>query len=429
MTFSPLFAAYRAATFLGEPAARPFLRWRQRSGKEDTARIGERMGLPSRRRPPGEVAWLHGASVGEGLALLPLIDALVGRGLQVLVTTGTVSSARVMASRLPAGVTHQFVPLDFPRFLSRFLEHWRPNLVMLAESELWPNLVHEVVRRGTPLVLVNARMSDRSFRRWTRAAGFIGSLLGRAVICLAQTEQDAERFRRLGAAHVSVTGNLKFDVGPPPANSDSVSEMVARIGARPVWVAASTHAEEESLLLAVHQDVVRDHPDLITILVPRRADRGPAISETCAARGIPVALRSRRDPLPVGAGIYVADTMGELGLFYRVTDIVFLGKSLAGGGGQNPIEAAKLGNAVLYGPMVGNFARSMPTWPRPAGPSKSPTGRLCPKRFRAFWPIRRGCAAWPGQPPRLSSRQGGATAKVMQAIAPLLGTRLASPAN
>ena len=420
MTFSLLFAAYRAATVLGRPAAGPFLRWRERQGKEDSLRSGERIGRPSRVRPPGGLAWLHGASVGEGLAMLPLIEALVNRGVHVLVTTGTVTSARILAARLPAGVTHQFVPLDVPRFLRRFLKHWQPDLVMLAESELWPNLVHEVERRGTPVVLVNARMSDRSFRRWSRAAGFIGSLLAKTHLCLAQTEQDAERFRRLGAAQVMVAGNLKFDVPPPPADSQVVSEMSARIGARPIWVAASTHADEEELLLAVHQDVARDHPGLLTILVPRQPGRGEPIAEMCAARGLPVALRSRGDHFHPDAGIYVADTMGELGLFYRVTDIVFLGKSLAGGGGQNPIEAAKLANAVLHGPLVGNFSEVYADLAETGGAMEVADPEALAETLSSLLSDTARLRRMARAAAEAVQRQGGATAKVMRAIEPWL---------
>ena len=226
-----------------------------------------------------------------------------------------------------------------------------------------------------------------------------------------------------------MTGNLKFDVGPPPADSDSVSEMVARIGARPVWVAASTHAEEESLLLAVHQDVVRDHPNLLTILVPRRADRGAAIAETCAARGIPVALRSRGDLFGAGPGIYVADTMGELGLFYRVTDIVFLGKSLAGGGGQNPIEAAKLGNAVLYGPMVGNFDEIYANLAEAGGAIEVADREALSETLSSLLADTARLRRMARAAAETVERQGGATAKVMQAIAPFLGTRPTSPAS
>lgn len=354
MSGSLLFAIYRAATALAEPAARLLLRSRQRAGKEDPARIGERLGVPTRERPPGPLAWLHGASVGEGVALLPLIEALVERGLGVLVTTGTVNSARVMGSRLPSGVTHQYVPLDLPRAWRRFLKHWRPDIALLAESELWPNLVHQLTRRHVPLVLVNARMSTRSARGWGRAAGFIGDMLGRTALCLAQSQEDAVRFAALGAPHTQVTGQLKYDVAPPPAAPASVSELSALIGSRPTWVAASTHADEEALLLDVHAAVARVHPNLLTIILPRQPQRGPALAQACAAAGLPVALRSQGCAPGPTVGLYVADTIGEAGLLYRVADLVFVGRSLAGGGGQSPIEAAKLGAAILHGPSIDN---------------------------------------------------------------------------
>ncbi len=351
---SPLHSLYRGLTSVAEPLAGPLLDWRLKRGKEEAARLGERRGHPGRPRPRGRLAWLHGASVGESVALLPLIDALVAAGLHVLVTTGTVTSARVLAGRLPGGVTHQYVPLDFASYWQRFLDHWRPDLVLLAESELWPNLVHAVGRRGCPLVLVNARLSERSARHWLRAEGLIRTMLGQANLCLAQAEADAARFRRFGLDDVRVTGNLKYDVVPPPASAEEVSGLAASIGTRPVWLAASTHAEEETLLIDTHEAVRHDHPNLLTLVVPRQPVRGAAIAAAAAARDIPVALRSRGQPIGP-AGIYVADTIGEVGLFYRLADLVFVGKSLGGGGGQSPIEAAKLGKTVLHGPRVENL--------------------------------------------------------------------------
>lgn len=357
MTTSALFVAYRAVTALVEPAGRTFLGWRLKRGKEDAVRIGERLGRPGRLRPPGRLVWLHGASVGEGVSLLPLIDALVEHGCHVLVTTGTVNSARVLMGRLPAGVTHQFVPLDLPGAVRRFLGFWRPDLAVLAESELWPNLVHGLDRAGVPLVLVNARLSARSARRWSRAPGFIGAMLGRTALCLCQTAEDAERFTALGAARVETAGHLKFDVPPPVADPAAASEFAARMGGRPVWVAASTHADEEAALIEAHGLLRRDLDDVLTILVPRQPERGAALREEARRRGIPAALRSRHEVLQRGTALYIADTLGELGLFYRVSDAVFVGKSLTPpGGGQNPIEPAKLGCAVLHGPYTGNFA-------------------------------------------------------------------------
>lgn len=352
---SALLRAYRSVTSLLAPLGPAILDWRKRRGKEDARRLRERLGVASAPRPQGPLAWLHGASVGEGLALLPLIEQMRARGFHVLVTTGTVSSAQVLGARLPGGAIHQFIPLDAPRYMRRFLDHWRPDLVMLAESELWPNLIMEVKGRALPLVLVNARLSERSFLRWQKFPGFISSLLGGIDLCLAQSREDAARLMMLGAPRVQVVGNLKFDVPALPVDAGKLADLAAMIGPRPVWIAASTHAGEEAIALSTHQRLASKFPDLLTIIVPRHAPRGPEIAALAHAAGVAVGLRSRGEQPGSFTSVYIADTMGELGLFYRVASIVYLGKSMVARGGQNPIEPAKLGAAILHGPYVANF--------------------------------------------------------------------------
>ncbi len=350
-----LLRVYCSATTLFSPLGLAFLNWRKRRGKEDPRRLRERLGVPGAQRPDGPLVWLHGASVGEGLALLPLVEKLRGRGFTVLLTTGTVSSAQVLAGRLPRGAIHQYVPLDAGRYMRRFLNHWRPDLVMLAESELWPNLIMEVKRRNLPLMLVNARLSERSFLRWQRFPGFISPLLRGFDLCLAQSRDDAARLMMLGAPRVQVAGNLKFDVPAPPVSAAKLADLVAMIGPRPVWVAASTHAGEEEIILAVHRHLLKRFSTLLTIIVPRHAPRGADIAALAEANALATGLRSRGERPGSFTGVYIADTMGELGLFYRVASIVYLGKSLVAQGGQNPIEPAKLGAAILHGPHVANF--------------------------------------------------------------------------
>ncbi len=349
--------AYRASTAAFEAAAPWLLRRRERRGKEDGSRLGERTGHASRPRPPGLLAWCHGASVGESVALLPLIEAIVARGFHVLLTTGTATSARVMAARLPPGATHQFAPLDLPRAVERFLDHWRPDIVILAESELWPNTLVAVSRRRLQTILVNARLSGRSHRRWRRAPAFIGALLRRLTLVMAQTEGDAARFRGLGAPRVTVAGNLKFDVAPPPADPAELAAWAGAIGPRPVWVAASTHADEEALLLDVRERVSRTVPAVLTLLVPRQPGRGEDLARRAAKRGATVMLKSGGSLPDPRTELVVVDGVGHLGLCYTLASLAVIGRSLAGqGGGQNPIEAAKLGCAVLHGPRVRNFA-------------------------------------------------------------------------
>jgi 3-deoxy-D-manno-octulosonic-acid transferase len=350
-----LFRAYRTATALLEPAVLGLLLWRQRKGREDRTRLGERQGYPSRQRPKGHLIWVHGASIGETLSLLPIVERLTQRGLAVLVTSGTRTSASLIARRLPPGAVHQFVPLDVPRYMRRFLDHWQPDLALIAESEIWPNTVMALDERHIPLVMVNGRMSDRSFHRWQKLPGIIKGLLERFALCLAQTQDDAERFARLGAPRVVMTGNLKFDAAPPPADPRVVAHLSGLVAGRPVWLAASTHAGEEGVIVAVHRALAKRHPHLLTIIAPRHPHRGPEVAAIAAQAGLRASRRSEGIHPDRATDVYVADTVGEMGLFYRLSPIVVMGGSLVAHGGQNPIEPAKLGAAILHGPHVHNF--------------------------------------------------------------------------
>ncbi|GGG41081.1 3-deoxy-D-manno-octulosonic acid transferase [Chelatococcus composti] len=347
---------YRIGTSLLEPAAAALLVSRRRKGKEDPERIGERRGIPGLPRPAGRLAWVHGASVGEVVSLMPIVERLTRRGFRVLVTSGTRTSAAVLAQRLPPGAAHQFMPLDVPRYLRRFLDHWQPDLVLFAESEIWPNAVFAVRERSIPLLLVNARMSERSFRRWRQAPKSARALLEQFDLCLAQSQADGERLARLGAPRVGIAGNLKFDVPAPPADARAVASLSGIIAGRPVWVAASTHGGEEEIISLVHRALMERRPGLLTIIAPRHPERGPAVADIAQRAGLNVALRSQGALPTRDVDVYVADTIGELGLFYRLAPIAFIGRSLVPLGGQNPIEPAKLGAAILHGPHVYNFA-------------------------------------------------------------------------
>ncbi|HUC51707.1 MAG TPA: 3-deoxy-D-manno-octulosonic acid transferase [Xanthobacteraceae bacterium] len=347
---------YQFASAAGSPIAPQVLARRLRRGKEHAERIAERRGEPSLARPPGPLIWVHSASVGEMLAVVPLIERLRAQDFNVLVTSGTVSSAALAEQRLPGGAIHQFIPLDAPRFVQRFLAHWRPGLALFVESDLWPNLILTCADRKIPMIVINGRLSERSFGRWRRVRGVIAALLGRFDLCLAQSAADAERYAELGAPRVTSTGNLKLDVPPPAADATALKRMRDIVGNRPVIVAASTHPGEESAVITAHRRLRAKFPDLLTVIVPRHPSRGQSIADIAHVAGQSVALRSKRaQPMP-DVGVYVADTLGELGLFYRLAPIVFMGGSLAEHGGQNPIEAIRLGAAVLHGPHVWNFA-------------------------------------------------------------------------
>lgn len=351
----PLLKLYRLATLAITPLAGPLLNWRVTQGKEDPARLDERFGFATRERPPGRLIWMHGASLGETLSLLPLVERFIQRGAEVLVTSGTVASARLLCERLPAGAFHQYMPLDAPPFVDRFLDYWRPDIAIFAETELWPNTVAALGARGVALVLANARISRQSAERWGKFPGAARKIFGAVDLCLAQDPENAARFIGLGAPCVRVGGNLKYDVPPPPADPAALSEFNGAVGARPVWAAVSTHAGEETQILEAHLEIARKIPSLLTVIVPRHRERGEEVAALAQARGLPVALRSRDGEPGRDIAIYVADTVGELGLIFRGVGIVYMGKSLVEGGGQNPIEPAKLGCAVLHGPHIDNF--------------------------------------------------------------------------
>jgi 3-deoxy-D-manno-octulosonic-acid transferase len=347
---------YSLLTALATPFADSLLRRRLRRGKEHQGRLPERRGESRYARPAGPLVWIHCASVGELFSILPLIERIRDRGLLILVTSGTVTSAALAERRFPAGVMHQFAPIDVPRFVGRFLNHWRPDLALFVEAELWPNAIVASARRSIPLILVNGRISERSFRRWRLLPRTIASLLGCFDLCLAQSAEDAARYAGLGAPRYRTTGNLKLDAPAPPADPDHLEILQNAIGRRPVIAGASTHQGEETALIEVHRRLKHSFPGLLTVLAPRHPERGEEIAGIARGLGLRHAMRSR-DELPNAAtDVYIADTIGELGLVYRISPIVFMGGSLIEHGGQNPIEAAKLGVAILHGPHVWNFA-------------------------------------------------------------------------
>jgi 3-deoxy-D-manno-octulosonic-acid transferase len=347
---------YGVAGHVANPFAGALLSWRATRGREDSARRGERFGVARRTRPTGRLVWVHAASVGETLAVLPLVQRLTERGPTILLTTGTVTAAKVAATQIPSQAIHQFVPIDTPVAVGRFLDHWRPDLALFAESELWPTTLRALDHRAVPLVIVNARMSHRSFRRWRAFPSLARAILRRADLFLAQASIDAERLSSLGAGRVLVSGNMKFDVPPPSADEAVVNRMRAAIGDRPVLIAASTHEREETAVISAHAEAAGRGIRLLTIIAPRHPGRGSAVADEIAAAGFSCRRRSLQQPIDSTTDIFVADTIGEMGLWYRLADVAFLGGSLVPRGGQNPIEPAKLMVPILHGTLVGNFS-------------------------------------------------------------------------
>ena len=352
------FGLYRGFGYLATPAVRRLLDRRAARGKEDPARLGERFGHYTEPRPPGPLLWVHAASVGESLSAVPLIEAACSRwpGLRVVITTGTVTSATLLARRLPPAARHQYVPVDLPRAVDRFLDHWRPSAALWVESEFWPTLMRATARRGIPMGLVNGRLSKASFRRWQTVQPLVTALLDCFFLVLAQAPADRDRFTALGVAHARYLGNLKYAAEPLQADMAELARLRNAIGARRVWVVASTHPGEETAVLAAHQQLAQRWPDILTIIVPRHPERGAAIMQEIATGAVIVQQRSVDATPNPATGIYLADTLGELGLWYRLAEVCCMGGSLADYGGHNPVEPARLSVPIVCGPHMANFA-------------------------------------------------------------------------
>ncbi len=348
---------YRRLAASAGPLFRLILKRRTLHGKEDPDRVAEKQGFASATRPEGPLVWLHGASVGESLSMLPLIETLseARPELRFLVTTGTLTSAELMDERLPASACHQFVPLDHPKYWDRFFAHWRPDLAVIIESELWPNMIMGCRTRDIPLVLANARLSEKSAKGWGRVGRSIEQLLSSFDLVLAQDERSAARLSALGADPVETPGNLKSDAQPLRADSADLQDLRMQIGDRPCWVAASTHEGEETLVGRVHLELQKQFPELLTILAPRHPARGAAVAREMVEIGLNVAQRSKSDAITQDTNIYLADTLGEMGLLFQLVPIAFIGGSFVDIGGHNPLEAARLDTAILFGPHMFNF--------------------------------------------------------------------------
>lgn len=349
-------ALYRGLTAAATPLVIAYLNTRRRRGKEDSKRFAERLGNPGRARPPGPLVWMHAASIGEATSVLGLIERVLNEraGLDILLTTGTVAAARLLEPRLPPGALHQFVPADLPGAVARFLDYWRPDLAIWIESELWPNLVLMTRERNIPMLLLNGRLSARSHANWSRWSGLSRPMLSSFALCLAQDEAQGERFRALGAPAVASVGDLKSAAKTLPTDTAALAALRDEIGDRPRWLAASTHDGEEEIAMAVHRRLAAEHPGLLTIIAPRHPVRGGEIAGLATAQGLIVARRSRGEAITADTNLYLADTFGELGVFYSLGGIAFIGGSLIDKGGHNPFEAARLNCAVLLGPYTAN---------------------------------------------------------------------------
>ena len=335
---------------------------RKKNGKEDLNRFNERIGQPSRPRPQGRLIWLHGASVGESVSMLPLIHKLLDMApdINIMVTTGTITSAEVMGKRLPQRAFHQYFPIDNPKFTQSFLKHWHPDLVLWFESELWPAMLSTIKKSNTPLVLVNGRISDHSFKNWKRFSFISKELLSCFNLCLGQSKLDADRLKELGAKEALCLGNLKFAGLPLPIDEKKEQDITSQIGSRTTWAVSSTHEDEEYQIGCFLKELKKHIPDLLTIIAPRHPQRGKDIQNRLQNEcQLTTSLRSAGEKITPDTDVYIADTIGEIGLWYKLCPVVFIGGSLIPHGGQNFMEPARMQDAVLVGPYMHNFKEAM----------------------------------------------------------------------
>jgi 3-deoxy-D-manno-octulosonic-acid transferase len=356
-----LLKLYSFLTTTIRPALRLHLRSRLKKGKELKARLPERYGKTKKARPVGPLVWIHVASLGEAQSTVPLVQQLQKfyPHITILLTYGTVTAARIMEKRFNASVIQQFVPLDVPKWINRFLNHWQPSLGIWIESELWPNLIHQTRKRKIPLVLLNAKLSLRSFKKWKRIPKFSRELVSAFDICLAQTEEMANRYKALGAPKVATIGNFKAAADPLHYDPKLLDKLKESIGNRPFWLAASTHPGEDEIILAAHQKIAQEFPDIVTLIAPRHINRSDHIQTLIENQKLNFALRSQGEWPGAETNVYLVDTMGELGGFFKATEIVFVAGSLSRGikqvGGHNPLEPALLDCAIAFGPDMSNI--------------------------------------------------------------------------
>ncbi len=338
-----------------------YIKKRKENGKEDIKRFNERIGRPTMKRPEGKLIWFHGASVGESISMLPLINKLLELypTAHVMVTTGTLTSADIMGRRLPERAFHQYITIDNPVFTTRFIKHWQPDLVLWFESDFWPAMLSCIKRKNIPLILVNGRISNKSFKRWQQFDFISKELLSCFTFCLGQSEEDAYRLRVLGAKDSMCLGNLKYAGLPIPIDEQAKSELQKEIGDRPTWLVGSTHNDEEVKIGRKLKAIEEQTPNLLTIVVPRHPTRGEEIQTALKELGFNTALRSKGEKITPKTEIYIADTIGEMGLWYSLCPIVFIGGSLIPHGGQNFIEPSRMRDAVLVGPYMHNFTDAM----------------------------------------------------------------------
>ncbi len=350
-----LLTIYRIISYLIYPFVHFYLKSRINSNKELRNRISERYGISSINRKKGKLVWIHAASIGESLSILPIVKELEKnkKVKQILVTTGTVTSAEIMGNKLKGKAFHQFIPIDVPIFVKRFLDHWNPSLSIFVESEIWPNFILALKNRKKKLMILNGRMTVKSFNRWSKFKNTSLALFSKFDLCCTQSNDSTFFYENLGTKNTIYTGNLKFASRPPEIDSKKLQVLKKMLKNRKILLAASTHEGEEEIIANITLSLKKKYKDFISIIVPRHPNRSEFFSNK---QKLKISYRSRNQDIKPNTNIYIADTIGELNLFYKLANFIFVGGSLVNHGGQNPIEAASLGKTIIHGPNIMNFA-------------------------------------------------------------------------
>jgi len=352
---------YRLGWILLSPVLVLLFAFRYLKGKEDPKRFKERLGIAGCPRPDGRLIWMHGASVGECLSMLPLIQKLLeeDKNLNIMVTSGTVTSANLMKKRLPKRAFHHYFPIDFMGFTTRLIKHFKPDAVFWFESEFWPNALYAFKKENIPLILLNGRISDKSFKRWQKLPFVIKPLLSCFNLTFGQSPENEERLKKLGSPATACVGNIKCAAPASPYSKEELTKLQKQIGNRLCWCGASTHNNEEEMMADIHLHLKNDFPNLLTICVPRHPDRADKLQDMFEKKGLSVARRSKGQSIKADTQIYLADTIGEMGLLYQLAPLVFVGGSLIKFGGQNMLEPMYWGKVVFVGPYAFNFRSFM----------------------------------------------------------------------
>lgn len=325
--------------------------WQKKDARQ---RLAERLALKKEKKTVEPLIWMHGASVGETAALIPLIQKLKARKFQILLTTGTKTSADMVKNCLGNYVTYRYSPLDFPPAIDAFLDHWKPVMAIIGEAEIWPTRALELYKRNIYQIFVSAHMSDKSYKTWIKYKDLSHYIFSKFDLCLCQTERDVEKYLSLGVKSVKLTGNLKAEA-PPLNSSKDLNRYKDFLKKRSVWIAASIHEGEEESVAEAHKALKERFPNLITIIVPRYIDNLEKIVNKLKNKGLSVVRRSEGEKITSKTDIFLGDTIGEMGFYLSLGEIVFMGKSLEAKGGHNPLEPALLGKAILSGPNTENF--------------------------------------------------------------------------